>query len=245
MATKINTVLITGASSGIGLDIAKAFLRRGSNVVLNARNETKLNDAASKLSPAERIAVVPGDIGLKETGEEMVRVAVERFGSVDVLVNSAGIFAPKPFLENSEEDLDAFLATNLKGTFFASQAAIAQMRQQGGGAIINVGTVQIGQAIVGMPASAALASKGAVHALTTSLAAEFAADKIRVNAIAPGVIRTPIFGDADVDSFAGIHPLNRVGEVQDTTEAVLYLADSDFTTGVILPVDGGFLAARA
>ena len=245
MTTNINTILITGASSGMGLDIARGFLERGSNVVMNARNSEKLAAAARALGDENRIAIVPGDIGNKETGEKMVKSAVERFGSADVLVNNAGIFGMKPFLESTEEDLDKYIRINLKGTYFVTQAVVRQMKQQGGGSIVNIGTVLITHSMAGVPASAALITKGGVHALTTSLASELAADNIRVNAVAPGIVRTPIYGDADVDAFGGVALMNRVGEVQEITEAVIHLATASFTTGVILPVDGGFVHGRA
>ena len=245
MTTNINTILITGASSGMGLDIARGFLERGSNVVMNARNSEKLAAAARALGDENRIAIVPGDIGNKETGEKMVNSAVERFGSVDVLVNNAGIFGMKPFLESTEEDLDKYIHINLKGTYFVTQAVVRQMKKQGGGSIVNIGTVLITHSMAGVPASAALITKGGVHALTTSLASELAADNIRVNAVAPGIVRTPIYGDADVDAFGGVALMNRVGEVQEITEAVIHLATASFTTGVILPVDGGFVHGRA
>jgi NAD(P)-dependent dehydrogenase (short-subunit alcohol dehydrogenase family) len=245
MSNKTQTVLITGASSGMGLDIARGFLERGANVVLNSSNSEKLSAATKTLGNKDRIALVAGDIGDKETGEKIVRTAVERFGSADVLVNNAGIFGLKPFLENSEEDIDKYIGINLKGTYFVTQAAVRQMKQQGGGSIVNIGTVLIMHSNAGLPASAALITKGGVHALTTSLASELAADNIRVNAVAPGVIRTPIYGEADVDSFGGVALMNRVGEVQETTEAVIHLATAGFTTGVILPVDGGYVHGRA
>ena len=245
MTTNINTILITGASSGMGLDIARGFLERGSNVVMNARNNEKLAAAARALGDENRIAIVPGDIGNKETGEKMVKSAVERFGSADVLVNNAGIFGMKPFLESTEEDLDKYIHINLKGTYFVTQAVVRQMKKQGGGSIVNIGTVLLTHSMAGVPASAALITKGGVHALTTSLASELAADNIRVNAVAPGIVRTPIYGDADVDAFGGVALMNRVGEVQEITEAVIHLATASFTTGVILPVDGGFVHGRA
>jgi len=245
MTTNINTILITGASSGMGLDIARGFLERGSNVVMNARNSEKLAAAARALGDENRIAIVPGDIGNKETGEKMVKSAVERFGSADVLVNNAGIFGMKPFLESTEEDIDKYIHINLKGTYFVTQAVVRQMKKQGGGSIVNIGTVLLTHSMAGVPASAALITKGGVHALTTSLASELAADNIRVNAVAPGIIRTPIYGDADVDAFGGVALMNRVGEVQEITEAVIHLATASFTTGVILPVDGGFVHGRA
>ena len=245
MGLKIKTVLVTGASSGIGLDIARGFLEKGFNVVLNARDEERLSIAKKTLGDEKRTANVVGDIGDPETGEKMVRAAVDRFGSVDVLVNNAGIFGAKPFLENTEEDIDRFIHINLKGTYFVSQAAVRQMKQQGGGSIVNIGTVLVLHPTASLPASAPLATKGGVHALTTSLASELAVDNIRVNAVAAGTIRTPLWGDADVDSFSGTTLMNRVGEVGEITEAVFNLATSSFTTGVILPVDGGYVHGRS
>jgi len=244
MNAKTRTVLITGGSSGIGLDAARAFYARGANVVLNGRNPEKLAAAAATFDDASRVATVAGNVGEKKTGQEMVRTAVERFGSVDVLINNAGIFESKPFLDYTEEDLDRHLTGNLKGAFFTSQAAVAQMRKQDGGVIINVGTVLVNHSMAGLPDSAPLVSKGGIHALTTNLASELAQDNIRVNTIAPGVIRTPLYGDSDVDAFGGIALRNRVGETQDTTDAILYLADADFVTGVTLNVDGGYTAGR-
>ena len=245
MTTKSNTALITGGSSGIGLDVARGFLEKGFNVVLNGRNSEKLEKAAKSLGNESRVAIVAGDIADKDTGEKMVKVALERFGSADVLVNNAGIFGLKPFLDSTEEDVDQYININLKGTYFVTQAVARQMQKQGGGSIVNIGTVLVMHSSASIPASAALITKGGVHALTTSLASELAADNIRVNAVAPGVVRTPLYGDADVDAFGGIALMNRVGEVEETTEAVLHLATANFTTGVILPVDGGYVHGRA
>ncbi len=244
MTQKTKTALITGASSGIGLDAAKGFLANGFNLVLNSRSAEKLEEAALSLNAVNRIALVAGDIGDRTTGERMVAAAVDRFGGVDVLVNNAGIFGLKPFLENTEADLDRYIHINLKGTYFVTQAVVRQMKKQGGGNIVNIGTVLINHSMAGLPASAALITKGGVHALTTSLASELAADRIQVNAVAPGVIRTPIYGDSDMDAFGGVALMNRVGEVQEITDAVLHLATASFTTGVILPVDGGYVSGR-
>lgn len=156
------TVIVTGSSSGIGRDIARAFVARGDNVVLNGRDSGKLADVATELGAPERVATFAGDIGSPTTGSELVRVAVERFGGVDVLVNNAGIFGAKPFVDVTEEDLDGYLNGNLKGTYFTTQAVVRQLKQQGsGGSIVNIGTVLINHALAGLPASAALVSKGA------------------------------------------------------------------------------------
>ncbi len=239
---KNKTVIITGASTGIGKEIAKYFLQQGTNVVLNSSKKENLERTFKELgSPTNAIYEV-GDIGKKETGQKLVDLAIEKFKSVDVLVNNAGVFAPKPFLDVEEEDLDLFWNVNLKGTYYASQAAIAQMVKQQSGSVINIGTVLVDHAIGGFPATAPLTSKGAIHALTRQLAAEFGKDNIKVNTIAPGIIRSPLqgkMGIEDADSLAGLHLLNRIGEASEVAEAAYYLATSDFVTGETINVAGG------
>ena len=238
------TVVITGASSGIGYGIAEAYLARGDNVVINGRDEAKLARAAERLGNADRVATVAGDVADAATRQRLVDTAVDRFGRIDVLVNNAGHFNAGPFTEYTEADLDGYLSTHLKGAYFTSQAAVRQMRTSGGGAIINMTTVLAGRGMTAIPSSAPIAAKSAMNGITTSLAIELAADNIRVNAVAPGIIKTPIHGRADdeYDELNGLQPLGRVGEVSDIVDAVLYLADANFVTGVVLPVDGGIHA---
>lgn len=243
MSARIDRVIITGASSGIGFDAAKRFLAEGSRVVINGRDAAKLERAREALGAPDRVVAVAGAVGDPTTGRRLAEAAQRHFNGVDVLVNNAGIFAVKPFLENTESELDAFYTTNVKGTFLVTQAIVPLLAEAGGGAIINVGTVMVEQTIKTIPCSAAMSSKGGVHALTRSLATELAPKQIRVNCVAPGIIRTPLIGSG-ADSLAAIHPLQRVGEVDDTSAAILYMARADFVTGVVLDVDGGYSHGR-
>jgi NAD(P)-dependent dehydrogenase (short-subunit alcohol dehydrogenase family) len=244
---KKQTIIITGASTGIGKAIAGLFLKNGYNVVINSANEANLTATFNELGHHERLAMVAGDISNPATGQHLVDTAVTRFGAVDVLVNNAGIFEPKGFLEVDEAYLDRFLSINLKGTFFTSQAAVKQMLKQGEGSIINIGTVLVDHAIGGFPATAPISSKGGIHALTRQLAAEFGKNNIRVNGIAPGIIRSPLQsknGISDADSLAGLHLVNRIGETSDVAELALYLAGSNFVSGEIINLDGGHVAGH-
>lgn len=245
---KNKTAIITGASTGIGKEIAKLFIEKGCNVVMNASSEENLQKAYKELGSPSNAALLVGDISKQETSKQLVALALEKFNSIDVLINNAGIFAPKPFLEVEESDLELYWNVNLKGTYFASQAVIPSMVAQKNGAIINIGTVLVDHAIAGFPATAPLMSKGAIHALTRQLAAEFGNDNIKVNTIAPGIIRSPLqskIGIKDADSLAGLHLLNRIGEVTDIAEAAYYLAFSNFVTGETMNVAGGHTVGHA
>lgn len=240
---KTQTIIVTGASSGIGKEIARHFLVNGDNVVINSSTAEKLEQAYQELGAGENLAMVAGNVSDKKTGEQLVATAIAKFGSADILVNNAGIFETRPFLEVDEAYLDRFLDTNLKGTFFTTQAVIPQMLKQHNGVVINIGTPLVNHGLGGVPITAQMASKGAIHALTVQLAAEFGKDNIRVNTIAPGTIRTPMHGD-NADQGAGLHLLNRVGEVEDIAEMVFTVAKSNFINGAIINVDGGFGAGH-
>lgn len=246
-------IIITGAGTGIGQDTARRFHQKGAAVVLNGRREDKLKETAALLGN-ERVAYVAGDIAKPETSQKLVEVAVKEFGGLDVLVNNAGIFKPTPFLEHRPEDVNAYLDIIFKGTFFASQAAVPALKARGKGAIVNVGSMWATIAVNATPSAAYSGAKAAVHALTKNLALELAADKIRVNAVAPAVVETPVYGtflsDAQVKevlpTFNGFHPLGRNGQPKDVAAAIEFLAsnEADWITGAILALDGGVTAGR-
>lgn len=243
----MSTLVVTGASAGLGKAIAARFLAEGYNVVMNSTNREKLEAAHNALGAPSNAVTYAGSVADARVGQEMVDLAVRTFGSVDVLVNSAGIFESKAFLEVTEADLDRQWSVNLKGMFFTTQAAIRQMLRQKGGAVINIGAALAEYAIVGSDGTASMATKGGVHALTRHLAAEFGKHNIRVNTIAPGVVRTTLqekLGVADPDAMAPLHLLNRIGEPESVAHAAHYLATDPFVTGTTLYVDGGYTAGR-
>lgn len=255
MEFKNKVVLVTGGGTGIGKKTAQLFLEQGAKVVINGRRKDVLENAARELDPAgDRVVSVVGDVGVKETALRLVQSAVQRFGGVDILINNAGIFKPTPFLDYSEDALDANLSAILKGTFFASQAAIPAMQVRGGGAIVNVGSMWAMQAVGATPSSAYSAAKAGVHALTHNLAIEFAKDKIRVNTIAPAVVETPVYGTfltpeevkQVLPTFNAFQPLGRNGQPKDIADAILFLASdrASWITGAVLSVDGGVMAGR-
>jgi NAD(P)-dependent dehydrogenase (short-subunit alcohol dehydrogenase family) len=239
------TVVITGGATGLGYAIAERFLKQRATVVLNGRTESKLAQAAQQLDQPDRVAIVAGDVTDPQTPDRIVRCAVERFGRLDVLINNAGVFRSKPFTEYAVSELDEYLGY-LRGAFVLTQAAVRQMREQrSGGAIVNITTVLAINGVADFPSSAPIAAKGGLNALTQNLAIELAPENIRVNAVAPGVVPTPLHGElseAQLQSLNGMQPLGRYGTPRDVGDAVLYLANANWVTGVVLPVDGGVTA---
>ncbi|MFY9745721.1 MAG: SDR family oxidoreductase [Acidobacteriaceae bacterium] len=225
------TVIVTGASQGIGAAIAQAFLARGYNVVATARSMAKAGYAGSA-----NLATVDGDIGEAATAEKAVKAAIDKFGAVDHLVNNAGIYFSKPFTEYTAEDLLRFLSTNLEGFVFMTQAAVRQMLAQGrGGSVTSISAALADNPIVEDPASVAMMTKGGIDAITLSLANEYAHDKIRFNAVAPGVVDTPLHeGNVNPRSPMGTFTLPK-----DIADAVVFLTEAGHITGEVLHVDDG------
>jgi NAD(P)-dependent dehydrogenase (short-subunit alcohol dehydrogenase family) len=250
-------VLITGGGGGIGKAAAKRFLDEGAQVVLSGTRPAVLEAAQHEIDPAgERTAIRAGAITGRRQAHDLARFAIERFGAVDVLVNSTGIFRPVPFLEQTEEHLEEALGSILRPTFWVSQAAAAAMRDRGaGGAIVNVGSMWAVDAIATTPTSAYSAAQAGRHALTKNLAIELAPAGIRVNAVALAFVETPAYerflspeeAHEVLESVDAFHPLGRRGQPADVVEAILFLAGSGagWITGTLLPVDGGVLAGRA
>ncbi|MET4897062.1 SDR family NAD(P)-dependent oxidoreductase [Sphingomonadaceae bacterium jetA1] len=247
-------VAITGGGSGIGKETARRFVAEGARVAINGRDKAKLDAAAQEIDPTgERLVVLAGDIGDPATGAALVDMAVTRFGTLDILVNNAGVFSPKPFLELTEQDYDWYLDTILKGKFFTAQAAAKAMKDKGG-SIVQTGSLWAIQAIGATPSAAYSAANAGVHAMVRNLAIELAPHRIRVNAVAPAVVETPIYNSfmsedevkATLPGFNSFHPLGRNGQPGDVADAILFLASdqASWITGTILPVDGGVTAGR-
>lgn len=236
------SVIVTGAGSGIGYAVAEQFVERGDRVLLVGRSEAKLARAAAQLGAPQQVAILAADITSPASAARIVQAAADKFSRVDVLVNNAGIFRTKAFTEYSIDELDEYLGY-LRGTFALTQAAVlAMQRQSQGGAIVNIGTILAFNGVAAIPSSAPMAAKGGITALTKNLSIELAADNIRINAVAPGVVPTPLYGELTREQLAALHgmqPLGRYGTPKDIADAVIYLANAKWVTGVILPVDGG------
>lgn len=236
MSDTRKVAVVTGASQGLGEGAVQAFLDRGYRVVGTSRS--------IKPSSNPDYLTIAGDIGDPATGKAVIDEAVARFGRVDTLVNNAGVFIASPFTDYSEEQYRLKLRTNLDGFFFITQHAIPVMLKQGSGHIVQVTTTLVDFAMSGVPSVLAAVTKGGLSAATRSLAIEFAERGIRANAISPGIIKTPMHAPEAYDALAGLHPMKRMGEVADFTQALLYLEDAGFVTGETIHVDGGMIAGR-
>jgi NAD(P)-dependent dehydrogenase (short-subunit alcohol dehydrogenase family) len=234
MRSDRKVAVITGASRGMGAGFVKAFHEIGYSVVANSRSikSCKHCDNAAVL-------LVEGDIANPDTAERIVNVAIEQFGRIDTLVNNAGVFIPKPFIDYSEADFIKIAAVNLAGFFHISQKVVAQMLEAGSGHIVNITTAVAEQPMASIPAALTSLTKGGLNAVTRSLAIEYAGRGIRVNAVSPGSIKTPMHLPESYEFLAGLQPMGRMGEIQEIVDAVLYLERAAFVTGEILHVDGG------
>lgn len=238
------TVVVTGASSGIGLALARAYLEEGFNVVGNARQRERLEIAHKELGSPENFLRVEGDIGQPETAERLFEAAIQRFGRVHVLVNNAGIFDAKPFIEYSPAELNALVSTNLNGFVYASQRAARHMVSHKDGHIINITASIALQPLASVPAVVPILMKGGLNQATKALALELAPHNVKVSAVAPGIIDTPLYTTDLHDFLKTLQPMGHIGTTRDIVDAVLYLTRAEFTTGVVLPVDGGMSAGR-
>lgn len=238
MADRTKTFIVTGGSRGIGAAIAKAFLDRGYRGVASSQRIS--DSAAFPPSVAERLALVDGDIGDPRTAARIVDAALTRFGSIDALVNNAGIFFTKPFIDYTADDFRALVSTNLEGFLYVTQLAIKQMLlQKTGGSIVNITASLADNPIAGVTAAVPMITKGGLNAVTYHLAMEYAQQGIRVNAVAPGVVDTPLHKNTPRDLMSSLSPMRRVSTVADIADAVLYLTEAESVTGEVLHVDGG------
>ena len=241
MNTRQKTIVVTGASQGIGAAVANLFLERGYNVVANSRNISR----GTELQDSENLALVDGDIALATTAEKIAATAVQRFGSLDGLVNNAGIFFPKPFTEYTPEDFRALSSTNLDGFIHTTQLAIKQMlAQENGGSVVSITATIADHPLAAFTASIPMITKGGINAISRSLAMEYAKQRIRVNTVAPGVVDTPLLKDAPKDFLRTLSPLGQISAARDIAEAVFYLTEATQITGEVLHVDGGMHLGR-
>src|SRR4029077_16006566 len=224
-------VVVTGASQGIGAGLVAGYRSLGFDVVATSRSIAPSKD--------EHVLAIAGDIRDRATAQKVVAAAKERFGRVDTLINNAGVFIAKPFVEYTQEDFDLVTATNVTGLFHITQVVLAELLAQRSGHIVNITAALVDQPLASVPAGLAAVTKGGLNALTKSLAIEVAKRGVRVNGVAPGAVKTPMHAPATHDFLAKIHPVGRMGEVQDIVQAVLFLESASFITGEIVHVDGG------
>jgi NAD(P)-dependent dehydrogenase (short-subunit alcohol dehydrogenase family) len=227
------TAIVTGAGRGIGAGLVAAFLKEGYNVVATSL------DVSQSLTASPSLVLVEGDIGKRETAAQAVEAATGRFGTIDVLVNNAGILRTKPFTDFTAEDINALISTNLLGFIYITQLAVKQMLKQKLGSVVGITAALADQPIAGLNASVSMMTKGGLNSIIRSLAIEYAKQGIRFNAVAPGVVDTPLHKEGSNDSLKTRQPMGKVAEVKDIIDAVLYLAQAGQVTGEVLHVDGG------
>lgn len=236
MSIEQKVVIITGASQGIGAGLVKAYRDSNYRVIATSRS---IKDSADS-----GVLAVAGDISKRETAERVVSEGVARFGRIDTLVNNAGVFLAKPFVDFTQEDFDNNMGVNVAGFFHITQRVATEMLKQGSGHIVNITTSLVNQPIAGVPSALASLTKGGLNAVTQELAIEFATSGVRVNAVSPGIIKTPMNPPEAHAALSALHPVGRMGEINDVIDAVLYLESASFVTGHILRVDGGQSAGR-
>jgi NAD(P)-dependent dehydrogenase (short-subunit alcohol dehydrogenase family) len=236
MNSQSKTVIVTGASQGIGAGVVKAFVERGHNVVANSRKVSQSTEVVA----GERVALVDGHIGEPAIAAKIVETALSRFRSIDALINNAGIFFPKPFTDYTAEDFKSLVSTNLEGFLYVTQLVVKQMlAQKAGGSIITVTAALARNPIRGVPAAVPMITKGGLETITQHLAMEYAKDGIRVNAVAPGAVYTPLHKGTPKEVMESLSPMGRPSTVKDIADAILFLTDAATVTGQILYVDGG------
>ena len=236
MSSKQKTIIVTGASQGIGAGVVQSFLDRGYNVVANSRNISK----SEAFKASDKLALVDGNIGDSAVAAKIVETAVTKFGSIDGLVNNAGIFFAKPFTEYTAEDLNALSSVNLEGFLYVTQGAVKQMlSQRSGGSVVTITTSLVVNPIAGVTASVPMITKGGLEAVTRSLASEYAKENIRFNAVAPGMVDTPMHATDPKDFLKTLSPMGTISSVEDIVDAVVYLTEARNVTGEVLHVDGG------
>lgn len=235
MSVRPKTMIVTGASQGIGAGVAKAFLERNYNVVANSLDRAKF-----ALGPAERLAFVEGDVGQASTAGELAATAIQKFGSIDGVVNNAGVFFTKPFTDYTAGDFNLLSGVNLQGYIYVTQLAVRQMlAQQTGGSVVCITSAMVEHPIAGVNASLPMVTKGGLEAITRSLAMEYAKEGIRFNAVAPGVVNTPMHQTDSPEDLKRQSPMGVVSDVGDIVQAIVYLTEARHVTGEILHVDGG------
>jgi NAD(P)-dependent dehydrogenase (short-subunit alcohol dehydrogenase family) len=236
VASSRKTAVVTGASQGIGAGIVRAFVERAFNVVANSRKVTQ----SSEVAASDRVALVDGHIGEPATAAKIVETALARFGSIDALVNNAGIFFTNPFTDCTTEDFQSLVSTNLEGFLYLTQLTVKQMlSQKTGGSIVTIAAALVRNPIRGVAAAVPMITKGGLETVTQHLAMEYAKDGIRVNAVAPGVVLTPMHRNTPKEVMESLSPMGRPSTVEDTADGVLYLTDPATVTGQTLYVDGG------